>query len=215
MSDASSGPDAHPGGLVAWRWALFALLVLAVPVVAMLQQTEPLPELGEAPAFALIDQAGRAVSSTDLDGGVTVLDFIFTRCQNVCPRLTSQMAVLDDRLPPEVDGVPIRLVSITVDPDHDSPDILSAYAAEHGAQLDRWSFLTGSPTQVRATIEGFQQAAEPQDLDGDGKPDDFTHSLRFLVLDTHGRIRAMERADEEGLEAIVEHATRLARHPDA
>src|SRR6478609_2142992 len=90
------------------------------------------------PDFSLTDQTDRTIALQELKGKVWVADFIFTNCGGTCPVMTEKMRTLQTALPAGV-----RMVSFTVDPDRDTPKVLAAYAAEHGATRDRWLFLTG------------------------------------------------------------------------
>src|SRR5258707_5742402 len=95
---------------------------------------------GSAPEFELIAQDGRAFSSKALSGQVWVADFMFTTCPGPCPRMTSQMHQVQAATLSHSD---VKLVSFTVDPEHDTPTVLAAYARQHAASPQRWYFLTG------------------------------------------------------------------------
>jgi protein SCO1/2 len=139
-------------GLI-WGVLLAALGIVGVAALRGWRgRPEPPPILGELPAFALVDHQGRAVGREELAGTPWIADLVFTRCALACPRMTAAMARLDRRLPRE--GV--RLVSVSIDPAHDTPEVLAAYAARHGASA-RWRFLTGDPAAVRALArDGFK-----------------------------------------------------------
>jgi protein SCO1/2 len=113
-----------------------------------------LPVYGSVPDFTLIDQRGRPLGKADLAGKIWVANFIFTNCPNECPLMTAEMAKLQADL---ADVPELRLVSITVDPQHDTPPILSQYAARFQAEPERWFFLTGDKgTIYRLAREGFR-----------------------------------------------------------
>src|SRR5437870_11690607 len=112
--------------------SLFASLWVACSRAPDIPSHYPLPE------FSLTDQTGKAVTLHDLAGKVWVADFIFTNCGGTCPLMTEKMRKLQDALPPAV-----QFVSFTVDPVRDTTKILAAYAKEHAANQERWSFLTG------------------------------------------------------------------------
>src|SRR5262249_42972404 len=103
-----------------------------------------LPVIGPAPAFDLIDQSGRPVALADLAGNVLAVTFIYTTCRDTCPILTAKMASLQKPLGADF-GKRVRFVSITVEPEVDTPAVLNAYAVAHSANLKGWSFLTGAP----------------------------------------------------------------------
>jgi protein SCO1/2 len=167
-------------------------VLLAVVLAATLAacRPEPLPVFGTVPPFSLTDRTGRTVSQADLAGQVWVANFIFTRCPDVCPALTQRMALLQEALtgPP----TPIRLVSFSVDPDHDTPQVLQGYAMRMGAR-EFWYFLTGPRDTVATLVKhGFKLAF------GDDGPADapITHSDRFVLVDRELRIRGYYRGGD-------------------
>jgi len=118
------------------------------------QSPARLPVYGSVPDFALIDQLGRPVRRADLDGKVWIASFIFTSCPDECPLMTSEMAQLQSDLAHSVD---LRFVSISVDPERDTPAVLSQYAERFNADPDRWFFLTGDKRAIhRLAREGFR-----------------------------------------------------------
>ncbi len=155
------------GGLAVW---------LALPAPS-------LPVLGAVPSFMLVERSGRAVSAADLAGHVWVADFVFTHCPTFCPLLTERMAGLQKALAPAAD--PVRLVSFSVDPVHDTPEVLLDYARRAGAG-DGWLFVTGPREALAALLrDGFKVAWAD-----DGPPaSPITHSDRFVLVDRALRIR--------------------------
>jgi cytochrome oxidase Cu insertion factor (SCO1/SenC/PrrC family) len=113
-----------------------------------------LPRLWEVPDFVLIECSGPSVTKTDLLGKVWIASVIFTRCADECPLVSSHMARLQDAFAAEPD---VRLVSITVDPAYDTPEVLTRYAQSFAAQPQRWLFLTGDKAMIyRLVREGFR-----------------------------------------------------------
>jgi protein SCO1/2 len=174
-------------------WIAFALFVLGVPAFATLitrsRAHAQLPAYGQVPAFALTDQTGAPFSSRELDGKVWVADFVFTSCSSACPRLTQAMAELERHLVNRGADARTRLVSISVDPDRDTPERLRAYAAGFSADPQRWKFLTGPAKQIEdAVVGGFKQGLEREAQDAG---DSFTivHGTRLVLVDAHGTIR--------------------------
>jgi protein SCO1/2 len=138
--------------------------------------------LGSVPAFALTERSGRAVGSDDLRGHVWIADFVFTRCPDFCPVLTARMAELQRALGA---GDDLRLVSVSVDPVHDTPEVLRDYAVKAGAG-DGWLFLTGPRDAVaRLVHDGFKLAF----ADDGPAAQPITHSDRFVLVDRSLRIR--------------------------
>ena len=114
--------------------------------------------LGGLPAFTLTDQRGQPFGSRELAGKIWVADFIFTACQGVCPLLSERMAEVGKRA--RHLGPDFHLVSISVDPERDTPARLAEYAARYGANPIAWSFLTGPEQAIQATVvDGFKVGA--------------------------------------------------------
>lgn len=112
------------------------------------------PAATRLPAFTLIERSGRKVTLADLSGKVWIADFIWTRCPDACPLLSAVMAQLQAEFHDERD---LRLVSISVDPEFDTPAVLTSYAAKFHADPDRWLFLTGEKETIyRLVLEGFR-----------------------------------------------------------
>jgi len=142
----------------------------------------PLPRIGPAPEFALTAQDGRAVSLADLRGKVVVVDFIFTSCGDDCPVQTEKLASIQSRLGADF-ASRVFFVSISVDPQHDTPKALSDYASRHRARLDGWAFLTGRPDEVRRVARRYGVVGLRAD---DGA---VTHNALTSVIDGSGTLR--------------------------
>ena len=183
------------------RAALWAALLAALVAVALAAwwtrrapEAEPPPVLAELDAdFTLTDRTGREVGPEDLAGAPWVADLIFTRCVLACPMMTTKMANLDAELPrggADGGGPAVRLVSITVDPDHDTPEALAEYAGRFDAS-DRWLFLTGGRDDLVAlAAEGLRLGFDPNPpLVPLAPGDDVYHSTRFVLVDADNRVR--------------------------
>jgi protein SCO1/2 len=150
-----------------------------------------MPVLHEVPAFSLTDQDGAPFSREDLRGKIWITDFFFTRCQGPCPLMTARMTELQKAL---VKAPEVKLVSFTVDPEHDTPEVLRAYGAEFQADPARWKFLTGDPETVRNIVtKGFLQ---PLGTDDKGE---VLHGTMFLLVDGNGMVRAIQSLDDPEL----------------
>lgn len=182
----------------------------------VLNASQTLQVSSEVPSFSLIDQSRRRITREDLLGKVWIANFIFTSCQLTCPRQSATMAQLQTDLASEPD---IRLVSITIDPDHDTPEVLARYAERFHADLQRWLFLTGEERAIYALAQdGFHLAAgvvpavvptpvehatsrapdAPASRQGTGlssaatvadSKDTLVHDARFALVDRKARIR--------------------------
>jgi len=147
--------------VMAWAVGAGALSLLRGPAVGWRGAGEGVPAppvYGNAPDFSLVERSGRAVQASALRGKVWIADFIYTHCTDTCPLLSAQMA----RLQAEYRDAPdLRLVSITVDPARDTPEVLARYAARFGADPARWLFLTGEQAAIfRLAREGFRLGVE-------------------------------------------------------
>jgi protein SCO1/2 len=156
---------------------------------------------GTLPPFTLTERTGRAVSASDLAGSVWVADFIFTRCPDVCPALSTRMAALQEPLATGED--PIRLVSLIVDPVNDTPAVLTTYAERYRAGPG-WLFLTGPRDAVAGLLrDGFRVAF----ADGGPPASPITHSDRFVLVDRQLRIRGYYHGnDQADLDRLVADA---------
>lgn len=199
------------------------------PRAAERERAAALPELGRVPAFTLVNRDGRTVRREDLAGAPWIADFVFTTCDSSCPLLTARLARLDRELPA---GLGLRLVSFSVDPDHDTPPVLERYARSFGASR-RWLFLTGDAAQIRdLSRHGFKLALEPGGGDmgnssagggaasaggasagsmGSMGSEAILHSTRFVLVDGEGVIRGTYQAlDPAALRRLAGDARALA-----
>lgn len=144
-----------------WLWGIALTLALGAALLVVFiyggrvyQAGEELPRLGAVPAFILQERSGATLMQAELLGHVWIAGFIYTRCSTECPLMSSQMARLQEALSAERD---VRLVSITVDPQHDTPEVLTRYAQSFAAHPQRWFFLTGDKVVIyRLAREGFR-----------------------------------------------------------
>ena len=147
------------------------------------------PSMGALPAFALIERSGRSLTRDDLAGQPWVADFIFTRCSGMCPALSTRMAELRRRAREQ--GLRARLVSFSVDPLHDTPEVLRDYATHFAGADDNWLFVTGERDQLYQLIsQGFRLSVAEREGQATADPGELiTHSDRFVLVDGEGRIR--------------------------
>jgi protein SCO1/2 len=150
--------------------------------------------------FALTERNGTTVHKADLLGKVWVASLVFTRCTGPCPQVTTTMARLQSDLPAEADD--IRLVTFTVDPDHDRPAELTRYAENFHADPKRWLFLTGTQADIyRLLRDGFHVPVEQNKGDERRPGNEVMHSPRLVVVDRKGHVRGyflgIVEADED------------------
>jgi protein SCO1/2 len=144
-------------------------------------EAQQLPTIGPAPDFALTAQDGGQVALHDLRGKVVAVAFIYTSCTDTCPLLTEKMVQVQDELGPDF-GRTIAFVSITVDPERDTPEVLKTYAKAFGADRGGWYFLTGAPAAVREVARRYGVAVSE-------RADDVDHTLLTSLVDRHGVLR--------------------------
>ncbi|MGA2556949.1 MAG: SCO family protein [Verrucomicrobiota bacterium] len=171
-------------------WGGLGLIVLAVVAAPLLltPPARPLPVYGAVTNFSLRDEEGRMVSCEDWRGHICVVDLVFTRCLGPCPLVSATMRQIQDSLPP---GSTVRLVSLTSDPDFDTPAILKKYGEKFGARPGVWTLLTGPKEMMRSL------AMDQLKLSMVDKPpaerqtpvDLVVHSTRLVLLDQQARIR--------------------------
>ncbi len=163
---------------------LLALLgaCIAPAVANEAKGNERLPVVGRAPDFALTTQSGERLSLTDLRGKVLAVTFIYTSCKDTCPVLTAKMATLQRRLGADF-GPRVRFVSVTVEPEVDTPAVLTAYAKRFDADPAGWSFLTGTGAEISDVVRRYGAFAKRV------KPGDVDHLFLTSLIDTRGMLR--------------------------
>jgi protein SCO1/2 len=172
------------------RWTLIGCLALLVLFGAgwdlagasVFEPASPLPRIQAAPDFKLTTQDGQSLSLTQLRGKVVVIAFIYTHCPDECPLLTAKMAALQSRLGSDF-GSRVFFISITVDPQRDTPQVLKAYARTFSADLAGWAFLTGDKEDISALARRYGLFAR---LAPDGSVE---HTILTSIIDRNGTMR--------------------------
>ncbi len=171
-----------------------------------------LPSYGELPAFQLTDERGAAYGREALLEHVSVVDFVFTSCTTACPRLSAEMAKLQAELRAAHLGDRVQLLSISIDPERDTPERLRALAARYTADPAVWHFLRGDEQTLRAVVvDGMKQVMDRQP--DRGEVDGFTilHGTRLVVVDGRARIRGFyDAADAEAMARLRRDVAGLA-----
>jgi cytochrome oxidase Cu insertion factor (SCO1/SenC/PrrC family) len=180
----------------------FGLLGLAyIIALTKMEHTRQvmLPVVGHVDDFTLTNQSGQLETLASLSNRVWVADIIFTRCAGPCPRMTGQMKSLQDLLPPTSDA---KLVTLTTDPDFDTPEVLKKYGDRFGADFDRWKFLTGTKAEIAALASGsLKLSAVPVKLeDQKSVADLFIHTTIFVIVDKHAKLRGVFETGGDGVD---------------
>jgi len=182
----------------------FPVVLIALACSTLTSCTKPASSLQvyyDVPEFQLISQDGKAFDSKALQGKIWVADFMYTTCPGPCPRMTSQMKEVRNA----VEKIPdVRLVSFSVDPEHDTPAVLAAYAQQRGAAFDNWYFLTGPPAALQ-TLD--RDVFKLGNIDAS-----LEHSTRFTLVDRQSRIRAYyDTSESQSIPKLIEDIRALAR----
>lgn len=146
------------------------------------KSTGRLPVVGQAPAFALTDQQGARKALADLQGRVVAVTFIYATCKDTCPMLTAKMALIQKKLGVDF-GKRVHFVSITVEPEIDTPEVLKAYADKFGADPAGWSFLTGPSADIQQVVRRYGAFAKRV------KAGDVDHLFLTSLIDRNGVLR--------------------------
>jgi protein SCO1/2 len=210
----------RPRALVRGIWiaASFAALVLCLVGLARWRASgpKPMPVLGDVPTFSVTDQNGATFGNRDVAGKIIVADFIFLRCTEACPTLTSRMKNLGRALEQAEArrGQPlgVHFLSFSLDPEHDTPEELQKFATKWGADGARWSFLTGPLDQMqRVASLGFKVGFTRNDSLGTGAVPSIAHGNWFVLADRRGKIRGYYEVDTGvDTERLVADVLRLA-----
>jgi protein SCO1/2 len=190
-SETATVPLTHltPKSSAAWKATLILIPIVTAGLLFWLRQTQvqqltnrTISSYGTLPFFELVNQDAQPFGSAQLNGKIWIADFIFTTCPGPCPIISTRMSELQKPL----EKTDIHLVSFSVDPEKDTPEVLRVYAEKLHAQPKRWDFLTGSRPAIYAlTRDGFKLAVS-EGSDETGMP---VHSTRVVLVDRHGTIR--------------------------
>jgi protein SCO1 len=195
-------PQQLPRTLWLGMGLLFSLLGVAYLLSLMeldrAQHRTP-PVFGKIADFTLTNQDGKITTLADLTNHVWVADIIFTRCAGPCPRMTAQMKSLQDSLPQTSEA---KLVTLTTDPDFDTPEVLKKYGDHFGADFSRWTFLTGSKLEIASLGSGsLKLSAVPVKLeDQKSVADLFIHTTIFVIADKHAQLRGVFETGGDGVD---------------
>ena len=135
--------------------------------------------------YGLRDQEGKGFSFDQIKGKVFVAEFFFTRCKSICPIMTSQMARIQDEIKSKQWQGKVALLSHTVDPMYDQPEVLKSYAKTHGADFSIWTFVNADSTVYSLAQQGYLLSAFPS-VDADGG---FFHTDQLTLIDKNFHIR--------------------------
>ena len=199
-------------GSFAWKLTLILIPIVTlllllwlrhIEVAALRQRT--VSSYGTVPAFQLVNQNGQPFGSAQLTGKIWIADFVYTTCPGPCPMISSRMSELQKPL----EKTDVHLVSFSVDPEKDTPQVLRGYADRLQADPARWDFLTGPKSVIyKLSHDGFKLAVS----DGTGEQGIPIHSTRMVLVDRHGDIRGYYDATEvDAITKVVADTSHLLR----
>jgi protein SCO1/2 len=201
---------------------LFGLLAIAyllsLAEVKRLHRHQ-LPVLGVISNFTLTNQDGKTTTLENLTNHIWVADIIFSRCAGPCPRMTAQMKSVQDALTKESN---VKFVTLTTDPDYDTPDVLKKYGERFGADFYRWMFLTGTKNEIGSlAANSLKLSAVPvKPAEQQNAADLFIHTTIFVLVDKQARLRGIFETGGEGIDwtnvvrpKLIADIKRLEREP--
>ena len=197
MSTTSIAANHSPSrSSILWKTILILIPIITLGVLLWLRQLEvnalrqrTVSSYGTVPSFQLINQSGQAFGSAQLAGRIWIADFVYTTCPGPCPMISSRMSELQKPL----EKTDVHLISFSVDPEKDTPQVLRGYAEKLQADPARWDFLTGPKSAIyKLSHDGFRLAVS-DGSDEQGMP---VHSTRMVLVDRYGQIRGYYDATE-------------------
>ena len=188
-----------------WIGIVLLLVVLCLAYALSLMELNhthrpaALPVIGPVAGFTLTNQDGQATTLADLSNRVWIADIIFTRCAGSCPIMSKQMESLQEALPAASRA---RLVTLTTDPDFDTPPILKKYGDRYGANSNHWTFLTGTKSEIgRLAANSLKLSAVPvKPEEQKDAADLFIHSTSFVIVDKQARMRGIFETEGDGVD---------------
>ena len=197
---------------IAWKVTLILIPLITLGLLLWLRQLEvnalrqrSVSSYGTVPSFQLVNQNGEPFGSAQLAGKIWIADFIYTTCPGPCPMISSRMSELQKPL----EKTNVHLVSFSVDPDKDTPQVLRSYAEKWQAEPGRWDFLTGPKSAIYKLSHDSFKLAVSDGSDAQGIP---VHSTRMVLVDRHGQIRGYYDATEaDAVTKLVADTNHLLR----
>ena len=186
------------------RFIIYGIVAVMLLVTFLFKDSSTLDDLpisGSVPDFEFTDSNGETITREDMEGKVWVADFIFTTCTMACPIMTGNMNLIHKSFK---DDNNVRIISISVYPEYDTPEVLKEYASRYNANTDRWHFLTGPEESVKNIIKTGFKIGDYEDI--------IFHSEKFALVDVRGNIRGYYSGMEtEDMSKLKKDIKRLLR----
>jgi protein SCO1/2 len=199
-------------GSIVWKTTLILIPMVTLAALLWVRNVEvtalrqrSISAYGSVPGFQLTNQNGQPFGSAQLSGKIWIADFIYTTCPGPCPMISGRMSELQKPL----EKTDVHLISFSVDPEKDTPEVLRGYAEKLQAEPGRWDFLTGAKSAIyKLSHDGFKLAVSDGG-DAQGIP---VHSTRMVLVDRHGQIRGYYDASEtEAITKLLADTNHLLR----
>jgi protein SCO1/2 len=211
-ADSTTASIAPPRSGILWKIILIVLPIITLGVLLWLRDIEvsalrqrTLSSYGNVPDFQLTNQNGQAFGSAQLTGKIWIADFVYTTCPGPCPMISGRMSELQKPL----EKTDVHLVSFSVDPEKDTPEVLRRYSQQLQAEAGRWDFLTGPKFAIYKISHDDFKLAISNGSDAQGIP---VHSTRMVLVDRHGQIRGYYDAVEpEAITKLLADTNHLLR----
>lgn len=201
-----------------WLIGVLFFITMITAIRPFLVRRPPPPEvIGAVPAFSLVDQRGDRFTREDLLAAdkTYVVGFVFTSCPSTCPAVSRAMLMFQEQIARSKLSDRVELITVTVDPATDTPEVLAAYADKLGADQSNWRFVTGDKLAIEAfVVDGFKLAVgEREDKSTPEHPGvyDIAHSTKLALVDRFGDIRGYYSIDDDGLAELYHRTVRVIR----
>lgn len=193
-----------------WGFVIGCIFITMVKVLGLTEHIPDEPDvLFSLPAWSMVDQDGEPFGSEQLEGQVYVAGFFFSRCQSICPPLLADMSKLAERY--ATYDRDVHVVALSVDPDHDTPEVLKATAALYGADFDHWTFVTGTRAGMKSLVEGGFKVAMGDVVRDEANMFEVAHTGKLALVDEAGGIRGYYSHDEVGRDEVYHRAQHVLR----
>ena len=193
-----------------WFWITFTAIMFFFPIINSIRKTlpPPTPIIGQVPPFQLINEFGRPFGSTHLAGKVYLASFAFTSCPTTCPALMKNLQIIQKRI--RGLGQKVAIVTFSVDPENDTPNILFKHARQYQANPHIWNFVTGTKKQMKdLLVKGFKvpmgdsEEIQKKIDDHDITLFDIAHTNKLVLVDGSGGIRGYYSTDKDGINLLM------------
>ncbi|MEE9383158.1 MAG: SCO family protein [Nannocystaceae bacterium] len=190
---------------------VFGVLMITIPRWWLRRLPPPPAVLFDVPEFVLTDQTGHRFGSEQMRGQVWVVGFVFTRCPSVCPRVSQVMRQVQDDIEKGGLADKVKMLTITVDPQYDTPEVLSDYARTLGADAENWRFVTGDKDAIESLVVGGFKLALGERQETTPGVFDIAHATRLALVDQRGGVRALHHTDDGNRAEFFNHILAVLR----